>query len=173
MSFINVKRVHIDKQGNFKMCYSVSNDSCPYRTASFYEGCGTVEEKVLAFMDNLNDDVRLTPACTGNVVDTLAYIVDHSTIEKPLSMENFDINTFMRAFEFFKNNSNDKYALEYTMSDGKVAYFNFKYSALKYGCDKNCQRGYAYASHIFSRITPNIKARVKLVNVRDVEGAIN
>lgn len=171
MSFVNVKRVHIDKQGNFKMCFSVSNDSCPYRTASFYENCGTVEEKVLAFMENYNDDVRLTPACTGNVADTLAYLVDNSTLEKPLSLGNFDINAFMRAFEFFKNNPNEKFVLEYTMFDGKVVYFNFKYNDLRYSCNKNCQRGYAYASHIFSRLAPNIKARVKLVNVREVEGA--
>lgn len=52
MAYVSVKRVHIDKQGNFKMNVSVSNDDRPYATYTFYEDSKTIEEKVLRFIEN-------------------------------------------------------------------------------------------------------------------------
>lgn len=172
MAFVKVRKVYIDKQGNFKMCFSVSNDSCPYRTASFYEDSPTIEEKVLRFIANYNDDVVLTEGCTGNVADTLAYMSDISELEKPLSEENFDINLFMECFKLFYRHGSDQYVLEYVNND-VVAYFNFKYYTWNNDCSKNCKRGYAYVSKIYSRLASNMKAKVKLVNVRDIEGVID
>lgn len=172
VAYIKVRKVHIDKQGNFKMCFSVSNDSCPYRTASFYEDSPTIEEKVLRFIVNYNDDVVLTEGCTGNVADTLAYMSDISELEKPLSEENFDIDLFMKCFKLFYGHGSDQYVLEYVNND-VVAYFNFKYYTWNNDCSKNCKRGYAYVSKIYSRLASNMKAKVKLVNVRDIEGVIN
>ena len=172
VAYIKVRKVHIDKQGNFKMCFSVSNDSCPYRTASFYEDSPTIEEKVLRFIVNYNDDVVLTEGCTGNVADTLAYMSDISELEKPLSEENFDINLFMECFKLFYGHGSDQYVLEYVNND-VVAYFNFKYYTWNNDCSKNCKRGYAYVSKIYSRLASNMKAKVKLVNVRDIEGVVD
>ena len=172
MAFVKVRKVYIDKQGNFKMCFSVSNDSCPYRTASFYEDSPTIEEKVLRFIANYNDDVVLTEGCTGNVADTLAYMSDISELEKPLSEENFDIDLFMECFKLFSGHGSDQYVLEYVNND-VVAYFNFKYYTWNNDCSKNCKRGYAYVSKIYSRLASNMKAKVKLVNVRDIEGVLN
>ncbi len=89
MAFVKVKKVYIDKKGNFKMCYSVSNDSRPYATGTFYADSETVEGKVLRFIEGLNDDIVLTDGCTGNVADALAYMLEFSEVEKPLSIENF------------------------------------------------------------------------------------
>lgn len=172
MAYIKVRKVHIDKQGNFKMCFSVSNDSCPYRTASFYEDSPTIEEKVLRFIANYNDDVVLTEGCTGNVADTLAYMSNISELAKPLSEENFDINLFMEYFKLFFGHGTEQYVLEYVNND-VVAYFNFKYYTWNNDCSKNCKRGYAYVSKIYSRLASNMKAKVKIVNVRDIEGAID
>ena len=166
------KSIYIDKQGNFKVCFSVSNDSCPYRTASFYEDSPTIEEKVLRFIANYNDDVVLTEGCIGNVADTLAYMSDISELEKPLSEENFDINLFMECFKLFYGHGSDQYVLEYVNND-VVAYFNFKYYTWNNDCSKNCKRGYAYVSKIYSRLASNMKAKVKLVNVRDIEGVVD
>ena len=172
MAFVKVRKVYIDKQGNFKMCFSVSNDSCPYRTASFYEDSPTIEEKVLRFIRNYNDDVVLTEGCTGNVADTLAYMPNISELEKPLSEENFDIDLFMECFKLFYGHGSDQYVLECVNND-VVAYFNFKYYTWNNDCSKNCKRGYAYVSKIYSRLASNMKAKVKLVNVRDIEGVID
>lgn len=172
VAYIKVRKVHIDKQGNFKMCFSVSNDSCPYRTASFYEDSPTIEEKVLRFIVNYNDAVVLTEGCTGNVADTLAYMSDISELEKPLSEENFDIDLFMECFKLFYGHGSDQYVLEYVNND-VVAYFNFKYYTWNNDCSKNCKRGYAYVSKIYSRLASNMKAKVKLVNVRDIEGVVD
>lgn len=154
------------------MCFSVSNDSCPYRTASFYEDSPTIEEKVLRFIANYNDDVVLTEGCTGNVADTLAYMANTSELEKPLSEENFDIDLFMECLKLFYGHGSDQYVLEYVNND-VVAYFNFKYYTWNNDCSKNCKRGYAYVSKIYSRLVSNMKAKVKIVNVRDVEGVID
>lgn len=172
MAFVKVRKVYIDKQGNFKMCFSVSSDSCPYRTASFYEDSPTIEEKVLRFIANYNDDVVLTEGCTGSVADTLAYMSNISELEKPLSEENFDIDLFRECFKLFYGHGSDQYVLEYVNND-VVAYFNFKYYTWNNDCSKNCKRGYAYVSKIYSRLASNMKAKVKIVNVRDIEGAID
>lgn len=165
MSHVNVRKVHIDKKGNFKMCYKISNDSYPYRTDSFYENCSTLEEKVLAFIEGLNDDIFLTEGCTGNVADTLAYMVEFSKVEKPLSVANFDIDEFMKCFENIREMSNIRYMIQIVDADGRVkSVVNFKHKAFAEVCNDDCLRNYWYAYRIKQRLRVPYKCTARIVS---------
>ena len=165
MSHVNVRKVHIDKKGNFKMCFSISNDSCPYRTTSFYEEYETIEDKVLAFIDDYNDDIFLTEGCTGNVADTLAYILEFSEIEKPLSVENFDISKFMECFENIREMSNIRYMIQVVDENGRIkSIVNFKRKAFTEVCNDDCLRNYWYAHRIKQRLRVPYKCTARIVS---------
>lgn len=145
MAFVKVKRVYIDKKGNFKMCYSVSNDNRPYATGTFYADSKTVEEKVLRFIEGFNDDIVLTEGCTGNVADALALMVELSEIEKPLSVENFNIDEFMRCWVSICSMGKTRYMLQILGADGVVqSIVNFKYEVYTDVCKDDCLRNYWY-----------------------------
>lgn len=165
MAFVKVKKVHIDKKGNFKMCYSVSNDDRPYATGTFYADSETVEEKVLRFIEGLNDDIVLTEGCTGNVADALAYMIEFSEIEKPLSLENFNIDEFMRCWASIRLMGNTRYMIQILGEDGVVkSVVNFKYKAYVDVCNDDCLRNYWYAHRIKQRLRLPYKSTARIVH---------
>lgn len=153
MAFVKVKKVYIDKKGNFKMCYSVSNDNRPYATGTFYADSETVEEKVLRFIEGLNDDIVLTDGCTGNVADALAYMLEFSEVEKPLSIENFNIAEFMRCWTSMRLLGKTRYMIQILGADGVVKMVvNFKYEVYRDECNDDCLRNYWYAYSMKQRL---------------------
>ena len=147
MAFVKVKKVHIDKNGNFKMCYSVSNDDRPYATGTFYTDSETVEEKVLRFIEGLNDDIVLTEGCVGNVADSLGYyLACREGDYKPLSVQNFDLEKFMRTLTMFRKAPNIGFTLELVNNITRQVdcYVNFKAKSLVSKLSKDCIKGCWY-----------------------------
>lgn len=168
MAYVSVKRVHIDKQGNFKMNVSVSNDDRPYATYTFYEDSKTIEEKVLRFIENYNDDLVLTEGCTGNVADALGYMIEHSEIEKPLSVDNFDIDKFMEVFNLIQEFKGVKFAIR-VKADGCLVYVNVKGKHFTTKLSKDCLRGYWYLQGLKSRLRVPSGADVKIITEQYVD----
>lgn len=168
MAFVKVKKVHIDKKGNFKMCYSVSNDDRPYATGTFYADSETVEEKVLRFIEGLNDDIVLTEGCTGNVADSLGYYLACSEgQEKPLSVQNFDLPKFMEILTMYIDVPNIGFTLEIAKDITEVTeYFvNFKARSFVTKLSKDCIRGcwYVYSKKQRLRVPYGKVARIGCV----------